>query len=713
MLWLLLLVTWCTAKLLLKDYSLHAARTTCAFGILLVLIVISAVVMLRHGHPRPMINTVWQWISFGIAFFLCREILRCDIQRRAMVAVMLAMAVCLSAHGYYQYTISMPNTRRDFEANPEAMLAKLGIPPDSLARSLFEDRLASTEPLATFTLTNSLAGFLSPWLLIAIGAAWTSWRDTNIRRRMVPGLVCCAVFVAGCWMLTKSRTAVLATVFGLGLMAIYIRRAGWRPDWRILTGCIVVPILLVFFGMIVGGLDMLVLTESAKSMQYRIEYWQATAGMIADYPWLGCGPGNFQQYYTAYKLPAASETVADPHNFLLEVWATAGTPAALALLALLLVFACQVRKALQAAAPQTADVTTSTRTPTKTESKTAPPDDNAEASYVYLGAAIGVLIAYFPCGFLVGFMPEFELFLVAFPFGLVALVACHAWVKHGQLSLPTVLCAIVVSLVNLLAAGGISFAGVSLTLWLLLAIALNMVENHQPARLRPRAVVWGLVGAAWLLFLFCHQTAYDPILRGQAFLAEASATRQFGRVEHALQRAAEADPHSAQPWQQLAALRHGEWIRTGNPTSEQAFDEAVDQMLLLNPRSSHLQLQVGHWQLLAFRTNNRQEHLQAAIESYHRAKTLYPNHSLAQAHIAWAAFLAQDARKASETAFTALQLDALNPHREKKLVALAISDPGPSEFPRQPRRPLENAELSMLFLRTQSGANTAPKTSHD
>ena len=61
--------------------------------------------------------------------------------------------------------------------------------------------------------------------------------------------------------------------------------------------------------------------------------------MIAAHPWLGCGPGNFQEAYTLYKLPEASEEIADPHNFLLEVWATAGTPAAVGLLAVLGCFA--------------------------------------------------------------------------------------------------------------------------------------------------------------------------------------------------------------------------------------------------------------------------------------------------------------------------------------------------------------------------------------
>lgn len=719
MLWLVLLVAWCMGKMLRKDYSLYAASTACVFGILLVLIVISTVVMRSQGHPRPMINTVWQWISFGIAFFLCREVIRSDIQRRAMVAVMLAMAVCLSGHGYYQYTISMPKTRKEYEANPDATLAAAGIvaSPGSPARSLFEYRLYSTEPLATFTLTNSLAGFLSPWLLIAIGAAWTSWKDAKLRWRIVPGLLFCAVLVAGCWMLTKSRTAWLATIFGLGLLAIYVRQRGWRPDWRILTGCVAAPILLVFFGMIMGALDMPVLTESVKSLQYRVEYWQATAGMIADYPWLGCGPGNFQQYYTAYKLPAASETIADPHNFLLEVWATAGTPAAFALLALLLVFAFQVRKALQTTTPHSADVPRPTAAKTKAESKTAmATGGDADAWFVYLGAAIGILIAYFPCGFLVGYMPEFALFLVAFPLGLVALVACHAWVRHGQLSLPTLLCAVVVLLVNLLAAGGISFAGVSLTLWLLLAVSLNMVEQERPARLRPRVVVWGLAGAAWLLLVLCYLTAYNPIIRSQANLSEANAARQFGRIEHAettLQHAAAADPHSSEPWLQLAALRHEQWIRTANPTVGAAFDEAVEQMLRRNPRANKLQLQVGDWQVVAFRINNRQEHLQAALAAYRQAEALYPNDSLGRAHAAWAAFLAEDPENALAKAETALQLDKLNPHREQKLDVQPISDPGPMSFPQQPRGPAENAEQTMRFLRNQLGSNAAPTASHD
>ena len=51
----------------------------------------------------------------------------------------------------------------------------------------------------------------------------------------------------------------------------------------------------------------------------------------------GVGPGNFRAAYLPYKLPESSEEILDPHNLFLEVWATAGFWAFVALvLALIL-----------------------------------------------------------------------------------------------------------------------------------------------------------------------------------------------------------------------------------------------------------------------------------------------------------------------------------------------------------------------------------------
>ena len=46
--------------------------------------------------------------------------------------------------------------------------------------------------------------------------------------------------------------------------------------------------------------------------------------VIGDHVWLGVGPGNFGRLYPRYMATTAVEKVQDPHNFVLELWATCG-----------------------------------------------------------------------------------------------------------------------------------------------------------------------------------------------------------------------------------------------------------------------------------------------------------------------------------------------------------------------------------------------------
>ena len=100
---------------------------------------------------------------------------------------------------------------------------------------------------------------------------------------------------------------------------------------------------LVAAGLKTGLLDREVLTQSTMSLRYRWEYWQGAWGVItggatsvmqavsSPFFWWGVGPGNFGGPYLKYKLPQSSEEILDPHNLFLEVWATAGFWALLAL----------------------------------------------------------------------------------------------------------------------------------------------------------------------------------------------------------------------------------------------------------------------------------------------------------------------------------------------------------------------------------------------
>ncbi|NQT11369.1 MAG: O-antigen ligase family protein, partial [Planctomycetes bacterium] len=280
---------------------------------------------------------LWEWIALGLSFLLARQLIVTRREARAVVAVMIGLAVALSAFGLYQYAYEFPNTRADYLSDPDTALREAGLwfEPGSRERALFELRLLeSREPIASFALTNSLAGYLAPWLVVAVGIGV----GAGLRRRqwrLWLALVVCVLPVAACLILTKSRSAYVACAFGLLLVGWLSRGRTTRIDWKLPATIVAVGAILVAAVMVMGGLDAKVLSEATKSLGYRTQYWRSTLSMIADHPVVGCGPGNFQNAYTRYMLPEASEEIADPHNFVMEVWATAGTPALLALVAVL------------------------------------------------------------------------------------------------------------------------------------------------------------------------------------------------------------------------------------------------------------------------------------------------------------------------------------------------------------------------------------------
>ena len=59
-------------------------------------------------------------------------------------------------------------------------------------------------------------------------------------------------------------------------------------------------------------------------MAWKACRWAPFRGCRAAQAWSGVGPANFAMPYLRHKLPQASEEIQDPHNMILEVWATAG-----------------------------------------------------------------------------------------------------------------------------------------------------------------------------------------------------------------------------------------------------------------------------------------------------------------------------------------------------------------------------------------------------
>jgi O-antigen ligase len=539
--------------------------------------------------------------------------------------------------------------------------------------------MRSTEPIGPFALTNSLAGYLAPTLILVLGLARQMGR-TMVRQRMWQGILVMALaalvaaLLLACFVLTKSRAAYLATA--MGVLALAATRAIPRRWWRWCGAAAAVLALGVLLLASLGGLDRQVLTEAPKSLLYRMQYWQASWGMIAEHPWFGCGPGNFKDAYTQYKLPEASETVADPHNFLVEIAATAGIPVALLSLMAAAAVIWQVRRTQRETRGDEPVVQTAPASDADDS-----PDDASLVRTVYVGGLAGCLLAY-PAGWAGGQTPDLAMLWTLVPVFLVTLWLLHPWVVRGRLPATTLLIAVGTLLVNLLAAGGIAFPGVAGLLWLLVALALNAAETGSgdvtsDTWLSPvgpvvnRGVIAGAAAAAVALVALGYVTLYRPVLAGQIFaaqLADALEGRMNAtQITAACRQAAQADPWWAEPYERWAAIAHQQWLAHPTPERLDEFNQAVAGARERNRWSSSLARSEGDWLLAMYHGSRQVQLLQRAAEAYTRAVALYPNSGTLRAQLAWTWYLLGDRQQAAALAAEALQLDEQMPHEELKL----------------------------------------------
>ena len=690
LLWTLVLFGWAALLVFRPNPEVKFGWTGVAAAALVGWHTLSGMVAVYSANGRQALNMTWQMISYALAAFLLRQLLHTPRQYRALVAVMIAVASLEAVQGYYEYFISKPADVAAFRANPEAFYREQGLVTPS-QQEHFRWRVESKEPDGTFALANSLAGLLAPWLVALLGIVVTLLEGRANWRTLVGPLIIAAI-LGGCLFLTKSRTAVLAAATGIVLLALYGRTSGWRIGWRMPLSAGLAVVVIGLGVVAVGGLDMQVLSEAPTSVLYRLQYWRSTAAIVADYPIFGCGPGQFQDAYATYKLPEASETPRDPHNFLLEIWSTAGTPTLLALLAMAVALAYQLSQA-PAATGESADVHTS-------------------QGWLYGGAVAGILLAY-PLGLVVGFRPELVsaqglfsmpgIWIFGMPTAVLCLWLLDPWVRGGQMptSLPVI--ALLVLLVNLLAAGATSFPGVFLTAWVLVVVALANAKAPAWAWKPSRTPSLGLFAASALLAWLCMRTEFSPVLTAPNRIAMAEQYLQGGRSDlraDQLQAAAKEDPWSPASQRLLAHAAHEQWLASRLPDDWQQFVDASDAYQRLAPRHHATFTERGNWLLAAWRANGDTRLLDDAIEDYRRAVLWYPGRALVRAQLAWALHLAGRADEARAAADEAHKLDSRMPHRELKLSGQTIYDPQPASSGQLP--PVLNAEQVIRQLRTSS-----------
>jgi hypothetical protein len=655
---------------------------------------------------RPAINLAWEWVALGVAYLLVRNLPRTRNESSVLAGALVATAVSVSAYGLYQVKVELPVLQAQFKRNPNQMLQKLNITPGTRGELMLRSRLlGSTEPWSTFALANSLAGYIAGPLVILLAvslynlvrpdAAGSRWMALAAAAPLVLVLLVCL-------MLGKSRSAYIGVTVSLCLLAVWARRQV-RPRALLaigLSGAVLVA-GLVAAGLATRRLDPQVLTQTMKSLRVRGEYWRSTWGVITDAAptfWWGVGPGNFPGAYLKYKLPEASEEIVDPHNLLLEVWATGGVLAVACLLAALawgfwnlLGPASRMENAADADHSRRGRHRRRDRTfdhegavPLSLEEQDDLPP--TRTGWLMLCAGGGWALVVF-LGWLNPFQADlFSRWLILGASWLTAaLLTAPLWKRLPIPALALGAGALAV-FINLLAAGGIGIPTVALALWSIVALGLNLRDDRACSRLREyesRMPALGMA-VAWSALLGTFVGLVSPFWRCEAAIARGDlAMRQvppdYELAKKAFENAATEDGYDARPWLSLAAVYEREWrdhkskvsdlrwmripimydFACAAPRNPKSWAMHSERAIRIHELLRELAPQLAPLELTKYRSK--------IVEATRTASRLNPTNSELHVRLAHASADIMMFQDAVSEANEALRLDGMTPHPDRKL----------------------------------------------
>ncbi len=614
-----------------------------------------------HGNMRSALHVGWEWVAMGSACWILKEFVGHPRYRRHMILLLIGLSLTAAIHGEYQYFVSMPHDRALYEADPDRVLREndLQAPPGSTARMQFENRLYSTEPFGPYSLANSLAGLLVPCTLLtlALVAQTKNWRTATA---WMWGAVLVAQVV--CLVLTKSRAAWIALAVASLFYFVGSSEIRWwlhRHRSRIAIG-IVVGMVLLLAG--IYAVDPLIIKEAPKSLWFRCQYWISTAALIADHPWFGIGPGNFQARYPAYKLVEASETIADPHSLWFEMAATSGLPA-LGLFALLI---------------------GSLFVPWKVEEKSANEvkgsDETVEQNLQLVSAtSIGILLAaglvwWIPG--LIGIPPEGISYALSIPW-MVAILWLPLPVEGRSAAWASPLVwrsALAGCLVHLSGSGGWMTPGNMIPLVIFVTMIASQSERGLGRVLgisvRPSTVSLVAVGGMALAILGFVRTAWLPyfaVLRWESEARKAIATeRAIALAEETVVQA----PYSREPLRAVVQGKHQllmERLAKGQSHQEELAElyAALARWLERSPHDWSMRANAGET-IMSLTPYTRTE-LPKAIRFWEEAIERHPTEAWLPLQAAIACWLNQDLARSKEFLARAEELNERNPHWDHKL----------------------------------------------
>jgi hypothetical protein len=564
LLWLLLAVAWALWRVWSGEGTWYSSLVDAPLAAVAGIVFASSAWAAEYKHPAWLI--AWEWLILVVLFCLVRQLARTAGERRSLLAAIVATGVSISGQALYQYAIVLPQQRR-LADNPQQRrqeASRLGLQADD--PNLVE-RLKEGNVYATFAHPNSLAGYLALLLPAAVGWAVVCWRRFGLSWWAV-GVAACALLIGTALWLTHSRGAILASLLvGAAVGVVRWRSSGWRYKGRVLAMTAGLAVVLVL--VLQSRPGQAALAKGRASIELRLGYWEATWRMIREpqgrlrleeasakdagergpaqgassspspsgpkpsrqlqyYPqnWvLGVGPGNFRNSYRRYRAPLATETIRDPHDFALEIWATSGVFALAALLLALLLFFWQTRYAWTDA--DSAPGPDSPGSPLDPDSPLGP-----LRWEFYLGGMAGLTLGFILQARSMAAEDVLRLGLVSGVSSLLwfpafALLDNLLW--QGPTQVLALVAGVAALLFNLCVSDGLSYPSVAQSLWTVAALALAdraplRTSRHWLGLVAPLPIV-AVVGLTYFFITFYPVAACD------SNLADARSIEAYWREE--------------------------------------------------------------------------------------------------------------------------------------------------------------------------------------
>ncbi|QDV64730.1 O-antigen ligase family protein [Crateriforma conspicua] len=531
------------------------------------------------GNLRMASNEAWWWVAAAVWWTGARRLTAGKAAiRRLLILIVIAISLAGAVEGLHQQWISLPADRARYAADPESVLAEVGIdaPPGSAQRMAFENRLNDGGPIGTFALANSFAAQLLVGLVLSVAVLVRSWNTLGHLHKAI-GLGGCAILVLTL-VATGSRSGMAAGVLtSLAAGCISLNRAGRQNNvkdiadpqdsgathssetvsspedqtrsnkqgsWQPVVIGIGVLIVVTLTAVVAFGRGEWV-RQAPMSLAFRFQYWRSTAAMALDHPWFGAGPGNFQSLYERYREPSANEQIAEPHNFLMETLGAGGFLAA----ALLIVwFLSLLASQRHASAPENRHGESN-------------PNETLDHQVVMGGFLAGVILCLMS-RWVIGASPAIEAVLASVVLAGGWFVAMRAFVQvelDDAVVRSVSRVAIAGLLLHLTVSGGWTVPGVALAGWTLAALAfpsqwvprsaVSVDPDSRSSWNHPRLAI-GVIG----MVLVCGIGfgSIRPVTQAARLSRQAEFSLMDGRVDQAwrlLNQAVDADP-----WDFRAAL---------------------------------------------------------------------------------------------------------------------------------------------------------------